>query len=122
MEPPRDELLARAALAGDEHRGLALRDCVHAVHDAHHPRRPAYKPRARVWNGGECGAGAGQLTFELSRFGNALNPHLDLVEIERLGEVVMRALLQRGDGVSDLAVAGHQDHVGVWRLGTDPPE
>ena len=106
-----DELLARPALARDEHRGrrvghsledrVELRDAVRRADDA--------EARARG-RGGRVGAA--QLA-RLQRLGDDL---AHLVLVEGLGDEVERAALERLDGGVDRAVRGDEDD---GKLGLD---
>ena len=51
-----------------------------------------------------------------------LTLHHQLVDVERLGQVVVGALLQGGDRVRDLGEGGDEDDLGVGRLLAHAPE
>ena len=53
---------------------------------------------------------------EVGRLERFLDEHHDLVEIERLVQIVIRAVLHRFDGVLDRGERGHQHH---WRVRRD---
>ncbi len=54
--------------------------------------------------------------------GDALQLEQQLVDLERLGQVVVGAFLERGDRVGHLGEGGHQDDLGGRRLLPHPPE
>ena len=98
MDHPRRELLAAAGFAVDEHRRLALREAVD--HRAHllHRRRFAEQLVARRRL---------RLLRHLERL---LDQRAQLLERDRLGEVVERAGLERRHGVLRAAERGdHRD-------------
>ncbi len=57
-----------------------------------------------------------ELALERPLGGDPLQLKNDLVEVEGLGEVVVGALLERGDRVVDGGVGGDEDDVGPRRL------
>jgi hypothetical protein len=63
-----------------------------------------------------------QLAQQRAVLGDAPDPQGDLVDVERLGQVVVRPLLDGRDGVLNGGERGHQDHGGLGRLLTRPPE
>ena len=125
VQRARDQLLAGAALAGDQHGRVALRDGVDAVEQPQH-RRAAPDDRPRAVRARlalrQLGARLLQLALERALRADALHLQDDLVDVERLGEVVVRAFLERGDRVGDRGVRGDQDDVGARRLLAHAPE
>jgi len=111
----RDELLARSALSRDERRGVALGDHLDARLHLHHLRRvtdEAIDGRAES----ERAPRLGQLAAHRAR---ALEPGdlvQELVQVERLPEVVRRALLEGRDRLADVGVSRHEDEVGERRI------
>jgi hypothetical protein len=107
-----DELLAGAALGGDEDGGGAGGDLVHGLADRLHVRRAADHAGVgtRVFEllgglGGDCG-GAGAFAGD----DRLLDDLVDLVAVEGLLQVVEGAELDGLDGRIDGAVGGQQDH------------
>ena len=109
------ELLARAALAGDEHRGVGRPDGLDRGVELLHGRAVA-DDLGRMH--GLCGDDLAQALGFLPRLAmrqGVGDEMRHVVGIERLGDVVVRAVLERGDGRVDRGVAGHDDdqEVGV---------
>ena len=109
-----DEFLAGAALAGDEDGGIGGADGFDGLEDALHGRALPDDV------GGMRHVGDGFLEAGVLLQGVAMRHGLahevrDLVGIERLVDVVVGAVLERGDGGLDRGVAGHDDdqHVGI---------
>ena len=108
------EFLAGAALAGDEHRGIGGPDGLDGLEDALHGRALPDDV------GGMRQVGDGLLEARVLLQGVAMRHGLghqvrNLVGIERLVDVVVGAILERGDGGLDRGVSGHDDdqHVGI---------
>ena len=95
VERPRDQLLARAALPANENRRVAGRDGVHPVHSLEHLRRAADDRLVGVVLG-ELRPRVVELLHEGPVLGDAADPSSDLVDVERLGQIVVRPLLDRG--------------------------
>ena len=108
VDGARHQLLAGAGLAGDEHRALRLGDQLGARD--HVENRAAAADDAVVIELGVAlaqqvaQAGARPLILE-----GAAGQHQQLVDLERLLQVVARAELHRLDGALDAAVRGHHD-------------
>jgi hypothetical protein len=112
VEGAGDELLAGAALGGDEDGGGAGGDLVHGLADRLHVRRAADHAGVgtRIFEllgglGGDCG-GAGAFAGD----DRLLDDLVDLVAVEGLLQVVEGAELDGLDGRIDGAVGGQQDH------------
>ena len=108
-ERARDQLLAGAALAGDQHRRVALGDGLDAVASSRSigGLRPMMARRRRAL-ALRCDSSARACSSSRLRarwLGDALHLQDELVDVERLGQVVVRAFLQRGDRVGDGGVA-----------------
>ena len=58
---------------------------------------------------GQLGARDLELAQQRAVLGDALHAQRDLVDLERLGQVVVRAFLDRGDRVLHGRERGHQD-------------
>ena len=108
MNGARDHFLAGAALTGDEHRRVVLGD----------PRDERQCPPHGRTLGDETALGGsrGQLRSEAGHFLPQSLPLLrlaqgehDLVRAERLGEIVVRAFLHRGNRGVFAAVGAHHD-------------
>ena len=106
-----DELLAGAALAGDQHRDVLRRDAADGLVDLAHRRGLAQDRVGRVG----VGLGLGDDGRRLHPPGDlqGLIPHLpQLVRVEGLEEVVVGALLHRLDGRVGRPGHGDEDHGG----------
>ena len=121
MQGTRHQLLAGAALAGDEDRRVARTDRVDAIEHAQRRGRRANDGGAIVTLG-EARACFTELPVDSALIGDPLDAHRQLIEIERLGEVIVGALLERGDRVSYRAESGHEDDIGLRRLLADAAE
>ena len=118
VDGARDQLLAGARLAGDQHGGHGLGDALHDGEDLLHPRALADD----VGEGEALLQRAAQmdvLVFELLPLDGIADDDLDLVDVERLGDVVEGAALERFHGRLGGGVGGdHDDGDGrVLRLG-----
>ncbi len=121
VQRARHQLLAGAALAGDQHGRVALGDGLDPIGEAEH-RRAASDDRARPWSRAvrlalrQLGARLFELPLERPLGGDPLQLEDHLVEVEGLGQVVVGAFLERGDRVVDGGVGGDEDDVGPRRL------
>ena len=112
----RDELLAGAGLAGDEHRALGIGDALGPADDLLH--RPAAADDAVVVElfvalaAQVAVLGAQPLVIE-----RAADDDQQLVDLERLLQVVERAELHRLDRALDRGVRGHHQDLGPLALG-----
>ena len=104
----RDELLARPALAGDEHARLGRRDLLDDVEDRLHCRaraddvveaEPLLQARAELR----------RFALEATALQRAVDDDEELVELDGLGEVVLGPLLHGLHGRVDVRERGHQD-------------
>ena len=115
VDRARHELLAGAALAEDEHRGVRRRDALdEAQHGAH--RRPVADDVREAARHVEAPLQHAVAALEATLLDGPLQARPHLVPVgERLDEVVERAALHRRDRGVDRRVAGHQHHreVGV---------
>jgi hypothetical protein len=103
------KLLAGAGLALDEHArrvrvGHLLRDLVDALDGRAHAADEVDRVARPV-----LAAQVLQLTNQLLRLEPALDQHLELIEVHRLGDEVERPGLHRPDRRGDIAVGGHDD-------------
>ena len=118
MDGAGDQLLARARLAANQHRRVALR---HLAHDAEH----ALQRVARADDAVEVVDVVLRVTQVVELVAHAphlerlLDLHFHLFDLERLLHVVERADLHRFDGGMHRSERGHQDDGGrrVQRLG-----
>ena len=122
VDRARHQLLARAALAGDEHGGGRRRDLRDQLVEARHLGMPAHQP---LEPDGGLGAAAGEgraqrddLALEVALFQHAVREADDLIHLERLDQVVVRAALERLHRRAHVAHRGgdHHDHRRVERL------
>ena len=103
-----DQFLAGAAGAADQHGGVGRRHLLDELHDLLH--RPAGADQAIA--GRFVGDLLDPLPFpavELDLLERLLDVDFQLGEMERLGEVVVGAMLHRLDGGLDAAVGGEHD-------------
>ena len=108
MQRARDELLARPALAGDEHRGLEVGDLGDGAEDVLH-RLALRQNRLELMLFANLFAQRAVFASEcLALFGLAQREH-DLVVFEGLLHVVVSARLDRLERVVDVAVGAHDD-------------
>ncbi len=112
---PRDELLAGAALSGDQDGGVGGRDGLDGLEDLPHGGALADHDRL-----GSDRLVEGLLEHHVLAPGlgvreRVLDDVRDVVGIERLGDVVVGAVLERRDGRLDRGIAGHDDdaHLGL---------
>jgi hypothetical protein len=114
VDRARDQLLAGAALAGDQHRGVAVGDAVDELADGADRRAVADDAGHRPGRGQGLTQpphlAAGPAVLDRAR-----DRQLDLIGIERLGHEVPRAGAQRRDRGGDVGLTGDHDdrHVGV---------
>jgi hypothetical protein len=113
VQRARDQLLARAALADDEHgrvRRRQPRDLIlehaHRLRVAHHARLAAESARAPEQH---------RLALQPPRFGRFLDGEHEPLRVERLLQEVERAQLHRAHRVVDGAAPGEEDdgHAGL---------
>ena len=99
MNEAREHFLARAALAVQEHRDVALRDARREIQQLAARRVLGYglRRRRRV----ACGDAAARV---------ARNALLELFGFEWFDEIVDGAVTHRGDRLIDRAVSRHQQH------------
>ena len=108
MQRPREQFLACAALAFEQHRGVGARRPLQR-HDHLFQRRRLADDLRRA-------AAHRELVLEQNVFGDqaalgqrALDEQQQMVGIDGLGEKIERAFLHRRDGVLNAAVGGHHD-------------
>ena len=112
VQRARDQLLAGAALAGDEHRGLGRRDPAHQLEHPLHRRRladQAVEAEAPL----QLGAQLEVVAHQRALLERALDDDVDLVDLERLGQVVVGAVLHRRDRGLGRGEGGDHDHLRV---------
>ena len=118
VQRAREQLLAGAALAFDEHRGVGRRG---AVQRCQHPDQRRVRPDDL-----RRAAPHRQLLLQEEVLGQqppllerARDQEQEVVRIDRLGQKVEGAFLHRGHGVLDATVGGHHDdgRCGVLLLG-----
>ena len=103
-----DELLARAALAGHEDARLARPDLGHELEDRLHLGVARHDVTQRVALAQSI-AQAARLLNEPRLLHRPLDDGAERLGIERLEEVILRALLHRVDGARDGAERRHDD-------------
>ena len=113
VERARDELLAGAALAGDQHGRIRLRELVHLLHQRLH--RAAAGDQVTVV---DVRAQLLHLGRKRAPFCRAPDRQQQPLGIDGLGEVVVGAALDRVNGVVDRAEGGgqHDLDVGIHAL------
>ncbi len=114
VQGPGNELLSGAALADNQHVGVALRDRGNQL--AQSLNRRAFPHDLRGFLPGQMPARPRELRLEPALVSDPFDPKQELVEIERLGQVVVRSLLECAHRVVDVAVRGHEDHRRARRL------
>ena len=107
VERARDQLLAGAALAGDQHGRVGLRDLVDRRAHLLHRRRVADHRAVR-----EALGQLAVLAAQLVLGERALDDEAQLVGRERLADVVARAELHAAHGGVDRRIRGDQQHRG----------
>ena len=109
MNRPRHQFLPGAAFPGDQHRSFRGTNRLNGVEDLVHGAALADQvPRTR-----DFGDGLAQEDVLLGRVlmrQRVLHQVRDLVRVQRLGHVVIGAVLQRRDRGLDRGIAGHDDH------------
>ena len=109
----REQLLAGAALAEEQHGRLARRGLHHDVHRPA-PRQRRADDRATALLG-ELGLEAAVLDEQRLLLERVLDDPHHVRALERLGDEVVRAFLHRIDRGLDRAVRGHQHDLGLRR-------
>ena len=99
-----DELLAGAGLAAHEHGDVAAGDAAGGLEQAAHRLARADDAATERLLGGEPAV----VDAQAARFERTLEDDRDLVDVERLREVVVGALFHRRDGDALAAVRGEQ--------------
>ena len=110
MDRAGDELLARAALAGDEHRGRGPRHLVDDLDDLPHGGRLPHEG-VHVLAPRELGPEHHHLALERALLEGAPDQQEHLLRVEGLGEVVEGSELHGDHGGLDRLHRRHQDHV-----------
>jgi hypothetical protein len=105
----RQHVLARAALAEQQHRGIGVRHLARGLERALHRGARRFEQRRRLERAAELAIVAAQ-GRELE---GARDEQAHLVEREGLHQVVEGALLHRLDGPGDGGIGGHQDDLRV---------
>ena len=110
VQRAREQLLAGAALAFEQHRRVGRRRAVqrqrHLLQRRHRRRRSAARRgAARAPPSAACSRSRSRRCVE-----RALDHQQQMIGIDRLGEEVERAFLHRRDRVLDAAERGHDDH------------
>ena len=109
VQRARDELLARAALALDQDGRVGIRDLRDEIVDLLHPLRGADDVLKAVLLLDDL-AQVADLALVVLVIERALDGELQLVHLERLGDVVVGAHLHRLDADLELLVGGDHDH------------
>ena len=101
-----NELLARARLTGNEYRGMRLRQTADDTKDILHGRRLAEYFRHRLSRLNH--------PFLAHTFGDRTADQFErMINIKRLGQVLVGASLKRRHRTLQIRVGGHDDH---WQL------
>ena len=109
----RDQFLAAARLAGDQHGRMRLRQAADRAEHLLHRRRLAED----LGGGGRLFRALGLAHALVDRTPDQLDR---VVDVERLGQVFERAALECGDRALEVGVGGHHDHRHLRVLGLDP--
>ena len=109
VDQPRQQLLAGAALAEDQHRRRQLRDLVHQIDDV---ARIAARADDEFALGlvGDLRRQRHHLTIQVLALAGVADDRAQLVVVEVLGDVVIRAVLHRLHGGFDLVDRRDHDH------------
>jgi hypothetical protein len=107
MQRARDQLLPRAALAGDDHRAAERRDLADRVEQAAH--RCAAPDHAVELAIAEQLAVLRDLGAQPARLQHPRDGEPQVIEPQRLGQEIVGAALQRLDGLLDRAEGGDHD-------------
>jgi len=110
------KLLARPALSGDHHRRVAVSDRLHALDQVAHLGRVADQAFQGGRRPAQIRAGRLDLLVQGAERHQARELRGQLVDDDRLRQVVEGAFLQDRDGIRHGRVSRHQDHVGRRRL------
>ncbi len=121
MERARRELLAGAALAGEQYGGLGAGELLDAAEDQLHGGRAADEVDEAVAIG-DLGGEPPVLALEGATAQRALHGEQQGAAVERLGQVVVGARAHRLYGVGDAAVGGDHHEAGARVLGADVGE
>src|SRR5213079_1385559 len=113
VDGARRELLAGPRLAVDEDGRVVLRQHADGLEDLVHDAVAAHHVGEAVAVR-ELAAEVADLVEQPALLEDLLGGEEDLLLLERLGDVVARALLDRLDRALDAGVAGDHDHVEVW--------
>ena len=121
MNGPSEHLLARAALAGDEHRGIVLGHPARQLKQVPHG---AALENHEIAQGIDAQARAESLDLAAESFPlfGLPNGHDHFVRTKRLWQVVVCPFVHGGDGGVLVAVGAHHDEQGGPRSGAVAPE
>ena len=108
MKGAGDDLLAGAALAGDEHGRLGVAEAGEELVDLAH-RGAVAKERVVAWAFGGLGAKALHLLVQSTMGGRALDRDREDVLFDGLADEVVRTRTDRGDGGVEAAKRGDDD-------------
>jgi hypothetical protein len=111
VQRARDQLLAGAGLAGDQHAGLDRVDLGDQLEHLLH-RAALAEQLGEPDPAGELVAQREVVLDQRALLQGAADHRVDLVDLERLGQVVVRALLHRGDRGVGGRERGDQDDLG----------
>jgi hypothetical protein len=103
VQRARHELLSGSRFAGDEDRRARLRQPADAAEDFLHRRRLAEDLPG-------LDGSFGCLRLAPSLLEGATDELDHLVDVERLGQVLVRAALERGHRAVEVGIRGHDDH------------
>src|SRR5208337_1393007 len=115
MNLPRDDVFAGTAFAGEQDSGVACGGLARGFEQALHRGTLRVEQRFLVDGAAQCAIFGGQQS-DVQR---AIDGVLNLLERERLGDVVVGAGLHRLDGIFDGRVSGHQNYEGFGRPALD---
>ncbi len=112
MHRPRDQLFSRAALAQDQHRHLSVRDASDPLAKPIHRGALADQSIGPCAVEGELAQGA-VLHQQMSPLEGSLDVEKDLLQLERLRQIMFGTSLHRLDCRFDVAKRGHDQHRNV---------
>ena len=116
-----NNLLAGSTFADDQHRRVV---CRHDVDRGEHPPdgRRLSDEQGLGCESRQLGPGLGQFALQRPLLGYSSEQRQQAGHLEGLGQVVVGALLERGDRLLDVAETRDQDDVCAWRLDEHPAE
>ena len=108
VQGPRDQFLAGAGLAGDQHRQRRLREAADGAEQRAHGGSVADQGVGILQRRGQCISSV--VDGRLARPERACGKRHRLVEVERFRQEFVRATAERAGGAGDVGIGTHHDH------------